>query len=225
MALTFIALAFLVAAAIAIRRLVPRWSPSRRRQLSLVLAFILLPALLNTLSRWETTSHLLNALLLWSRLFAYELCIALFTLVRPRAVTTTIAVILTLPLFASSVAGPASSLFSREQSSLHPIRPGYILDLLPWSSGPGQNGGADFSLIYQPLGVRFLRRPFMGARLYNTQCRTADTTATIDPTTAHITVHCPPLTSDPAASPSGTDFDYLIPPNARSPDLAHSLPR
>ena len=220
MVLTYSALACLVLLCVVLRLVVPRCSPPRRRQLFLLLILILLPALLNTVSRWETTSTLLNASLLWIRFFAYELCIVFFTLIRPRALTSAIAVILTLPLFSSSVAGPASALFSHAQPHTRSISHGYFLELVPWSSGPHQNTGADFVLFYHPSSVPFLRRPFMGARLYDSQCRTPDTTSTIDPLTHRITVHCPPLTTDPAAPPSGTELEYLIPRGALSPALA-----
>ncbi len=220
MALTYTALVGLILVTVLLRLLVPRCSPPRRRQLSVLLALLLLPALLNTVSRWETTSLHINASLLWIRLFAYELCIVFFTLVRPRVLTSTIAVILTLPLFFSSVTGPAATLFSRAQPKIRTISDGYFLELLPWSSGPHQNSGADFVLFYQPSHVPFLRRPFMGTRLYNSQCRTAETTSTLDPATDHISVRCPPLKSTAAAPPSGTELDYLIPRGALSPTLA-----
>ena len=222
---TYLALLGLIAVAVAIRLLWPRLSPRRRRQLALFLAILFVPVMLSTLSRWDTTSLRLNAFLFWIRLFAYELCIVLFSLVRPRLLTTLIALILTLPLFSASAVGPASGLFSTGHPVLHPIGDGYFLELLPWSSGPAGNSGRDFNLFYQPARLSFLRRPFMGSRLYNTQCRTAETTATVDLRTAHITVHCPPLTADPAAAPSGTELDYLIPRGALSPALAHSLRR
>ncbi len=225
MALTYIALAGLVFVAILLRLLVPRCSPLLRRRLCLLLALLLIPALLNTISRWETTSLHLNASLFWIRLFAYELCIAFFSLVQPRAFTAVIAAILTLPLFSSSVVGPASALFSHAEPLIRSAGGDYFLELLPWSSGLHQNGGADFALFYQPAGVHFLRRSFMGARLYDSQCRTADTAATINPATHHITVHCPPLSADPAAPPSGTELDYLIPRGALSPALAHAQHR
>ena len=225
MAITYIALVCLVLATVILRVRVPQWSPARRRQLFVLLALLLLPSLLNTITRWETASLHLNAFLFWTRLFAYELCVVSFTLITPRLLTTAIAVILTLPLFSSSASGPASALFMNTQTSLHPVGDGYFLELLPWSSGPGQNGGADFSLFYQPPGMHLLRRPFVGARLYDTQCRTSTTTATVHPATAHITLHCPPLSTDPAAPPSGTDFDFLIPRGARSPALARVVSR
>ena len=222
MVLTYSALACLVLLCVILRIVVPRCSPSRRRQLALLLLLVLLPALLNTVSRWETTSLFLNASLLWTRFFAYELCIVLFSLIRPRVLTSAIAVVLTLPLFSSSVAGPASALFSQAKPHTRSVSANYFLELLPWSSGPHQNTGADFVLFYQPSGISFLRRPFMGARLYDSQCRTPDTTSTIDPATDHITVHCPPLTTDPTAPPSGTELEYVIPGGALSPALAHT---
>ncbi len=224
-ATTYLALACMIAIALAIRLRWPSLSTKSRRSLGLVMAVLFLPALLNLLSHWNTTNIHLNASLFWIYLFAYELCIVFFTFVRPRAVTSVIAVVLTFPLFFSSIVGPASQLFSTAQPALHSVGDGYFLELLPWSGGQGDNSGADFTVFYQPPGVRFFRRPFMGLRLYNTQCRTLETTATVNPGTGHIAVHCPPLSTDPTAPPSGTDLDYLIPTGARSPALARNLHR
>ena len=223
--LTYLALAGLTIIAVAIRLLWPRISSHRRRQLLLLLAVLLLPTLLNALTRWETTLPRLNIFLFWIRLFAYELCIVLFTLIRPRLITSFVAIILTLPLFSASAVGPASELFSTASRTLHPVGDGYFLELLPWSSGPGHNSGSDFTLFYQPAGLHLFRRPFMSSRLYNTQCHTLESTASVDARTAHITVHCPPLTADPTAPPSGTELDYLIPRGALSPALARRLHR
>lgn len=219
--LTFLAIACLIALVVTLRLFWPRLSPATRRLLFIVMALLLLPTILNAVLRWDTTSLRVNALLIWIRILAYELCVVFFTLLRPRALTIAIAIILTLPLASSSVVGPASSVFSSETPSRQAIGDGYFLELLPWSSGPGQTSGSDFSLFYQPPHLGFLRRTFMGYRIYDTQCRTASTTAAVDLHTAHITVHCPPLSADPAAPPSGLDLDYLIPRGARSPALAH----
>ncbi len=227
--LTFVAIACLIALVAALRLLWPRLSPSTRRLLVLLFALLLIPTTLNLVLRWDTTNLRLNASLIWIRILAYELCVVFFTFLRPRALTIPIAIILTLPLLVSSVVGPASSLFSPNITTRQALGDGYFLELLPWSShqfsGNGQTSGSDFTLFYQPPGLHLLRRPFMGYRLYNTQCRTAETTAAVDPRTAHIAVHCPPLSTDPAAPPSGTDLDYLIPRSARSPALAHSPSR
>ena len=219
--LTFIAIACLVALVVSLCLLWPRLSPAIRRLLFLLLAVLLIPTLLNLALRWDTTNLRVNALLIWIRILIYELCIVSFTLLRPRALTFPIAAILTLPLFASSVVGPASDLFSSDVPSRQAIGNGYFLELLPWNSASsGRTSGTDFTLFYQPPGLHFLRRPFMGYRLYDTQCQTGNTTAAVDLHTAHIAVHCPPLSSNPADPPSGVNLDYLIPRGARSPALA-----
>lgn len=218
---TYLALVCLTGFAVALRLLWPRLGLRSHRRIFFVLALLLLPTLLSTLSRWETTSAHINASLLWIRIFAYELCIVFFTLMRPRAVTTSIAVILLLPIFSSSIVGPASALFSSSRPTIQSIGYDYFLELSPWSGGPQENTGTDFTLFYQPAGIHLLRRPFMGSRLYDTQCRTSDTIATLDAATAHIALHCPALTSDPAAPPSGSELDFLIPDGARSAALAH----
>lgn len=217
---TYLGLVCLTALAIGLRLAWPRLGRRPRRWFVIALGLLLLPSLLSTASRWETSSSHLNAILLWIRLFAYVLCVVFFTLIRPRLVTITIATILLLPIFSSSIVGPAAALFTAVQPTVHPIGDEYFLELSPWSSGHQGNSGADFALFYQPAHASFLRRPFMGARLYNTQCATLQTTATIDPATAHIAVHCPPLTTDPAAAPSGTELEYLIPAGARFAALA-----
>ena len=218
--LTLLGLLGMTAVAISLRLLWPRTSSRTRHILLLTAAILCLPAFAPLLLKWETTSEPVNTALLWLRLFAYELCVVFFTLLRPRWLTCIVAVILTLPLFSSSIVGPLGGALQSGAPVVRPISGGYFLELLPWSSGPAQNTGADLVLFYQPPSTRLFRRSFVGIRLYDSQCRTPATFATVNPAIPAIDVHCPPLTTDPKASPSGTELHYVIPPGVRSPELA-----
>ena len=59
-----------------------------------------------TITKWETTSDHVNAVIKWLAVASYEMLLVLFTRLRPRWVTSLCSVILLVPVFASSILLP-----------------------------------------------------------------------------------------------------------------------
>ena len=199
-------------AAVALLRL--RWpslSP-RTRSIWLRLALLLfVPTALSYLTHWETASVHVNDLFLWIRILGYELIVIFFTLLRPRWLTTSVAVVLLLPLLAASIIAPLSALFDPHLYTVQPIADDYFLETAPWTSGEHANSGIDFTLFRQPPHLHLLRRGLRAGRLYNSQCDTAHVVARFDPIAGTLDVHCPPLPGSTPLSPtSGADLRFPL---------------
>ena len=185
-----------------------RWQhlkrPTRFRLLALAIALIL-PAVLAIVTGWQSTSVTIDNLLLWLQAFGYVLIVVFFTLLRPRWLSIGISVILLLPLLSSSSLAPLSILFTARPYRTVPIGSGYYLETAPWTSGPGENSGVEYTVFYRPGSPGFFRRGIRGGRLYESQCRTAEAFGTLDSEANRITLHCPALT------PQSPEFEQVIP--------------
>ncbi len=223
--LTFAALTMTMAVAIALRLRWPRMAAPRRRRLATISALLVTPTLLPLVTKWDVTNQSVQDAEAWLRIVACQFAVVFLTLLRPRLLTVTTAVIL-LPLaFTTSVAGPLSTVFLPRTYTTKPVTDGYYLETVPWESLPDGNSGVEFELFYKRSPTGLLRREIMGGRLYNTQCRTEQAYATLRRETHTLYVHCPPLpTTEPAAALSGTLLHFLIPRRAMAPDLVGQRP-
>lgn len=218
--LTYCTLFATMVCAIVLRLWWPRFSSGRRRALQLLGLILLTPTLLTMVTKWDVTNHTAWAVEGWIRIVACQFAIVFFTLLRPRLLTSTAALVLITLTFSTIVAGPLSDLFRPVTFSQQHIADRYYLDTHPWESGSGANSGVDFDLYYKQSLSAHLRRGIFGTRLYNSQCRTAATYATLSPATHTLTVHCPMLTVSAAnAAGSDTELRYFIPRGALSPEL------
>ena len=218
--LTYCTLFATMMTAVAIRLWWPSLPLRGRRTLQGVAFVLLAPSLLSPLLKWHVTNHRVGELEGWVRIVACQFAIVFFTLLRPRFLTVTTAVVLLPLIFTTMVAGTLSSLFHPAPFTEQHIADRYYLDTVPWESGSGANSGVDFDLYYKQSPSAHLRRSIYGTRLYNSQCRTAATYATLSTETHTITVHCPALpTGNLDAVGSGTELRYFIPHGALSPEL------
>ena len=218
--LTYCTLGATMLCAIALRLCWPRLPLRGRRAWQVLGVLLLAPALLSMLTKWDVTSHRIWPFEGLVRMVACQFALVFFTLLRPRVLTIFTATVL-LPLTLTTVvAGPLSSLFRPVDFRDQHIADRYYLDTIPWQSGSGANSGVDFDLYYKRSPSAHLRRSIFGTRLYDSQCRTAATYATLSPETHTLTVHCPMLPAgDPDAAGSGTELRYFIPRGALSPAL------
>ena len=209
--------------AVVLRLLWPRLSLASRRTLQSLAFLLLLLTLVSAVTKWHFTNHRIGEAEAWLRIVACQFVIVFFTLLRPRLLTVPTAAVLLLLTFGTMVTGPLSGLFRKTSFTEQHIADRYYLDTIPWQSddaGAGANSGVDFDLYYKQSPSAHLRRSIFGTRLYDSQCRTAATYATLSPATHTITVHCPRLaTTDPDSGESGVDLRYFIPHGALSPDL------
>ena len=219
--LTYCVLFTSMMSAVAIRLWWPHLSMRGRQRLQ-VLAFVLLaPALLSFLTKWHVTNHRIGEVEGWTRIIACQFALVFFTLLRPWLLTIPTAAVLLSLTFGTFVTAPLSGIFRNASFTEQHIADRYYLDTIPWESGSGANSGVDFDLYYKQSPSAHLRRSIFGTRLYDSQCRTAGTYATLSEATHTLTVHCPALpVTGPDAAESGTELRYLIPRGALSPELA-----
>jgi hypothetical protein len=158
-------------------------------------------------TKWSTTSDRLNSIINWGAVAGYLLIIVLFTLHRPRWLTTISAAILVLPVFASNILLPLRDLFNPVSPSVTRIDRRYIYTRALWDiPGENQNSGVDLMVFYQP---RFfpLRRKVQRATFNDMQCDASASSATIDHARKLIHFHCPALSTLPGSAP----IDLLLP--------------
>ncbi|HWW23687.1 MAG TPA: hypothetical protein VNY78_07260 [Edaphobacter sp.] len=159
-----------------------------------------------TLSKWSTTSYRLNAIINWGAVAGYMLAIALFTLLRPRWLTTISAVILILPVFATNIFLPLLDLTS-DSPRVTRIDRHYTYSQTFWDiSGENQNSGVDLVVFYQP---RFLplRRKVQRATFNDMKCDASASSASLDRDSKIIHFHCPASPSKAGSAP----IDLLLP--------------
>ena len=188
---TLLALACLTAALVIVREIWPRIGMGGRRViLALAILSILVSAQMFLLG-WSTVSPLFNASIRWMAVAGYELILLLFTRLRPRWLTGLTAAVLLLPVLSTSALLPLTSLFERRPPETISLSPNLVLVKSQWDAAGMGNHGVDAAVVRIPSRLPFLRDQVAGVRLYDTQCDTALTSATLD-TTAHIVViHCP----------------------------------
>jgi hypothetical protein len=158
-------------------------------------------------TKWSTTSDHLNSIINWGAVAGYQLIIVLFTLYRPRWLTTISAVILLLPVFASNILLPLGDLFNTIPSSITRMDKRYIYAKSLWfETGENRNSGADLMVFYQP---RFfpLRRKVQRATFNDMQCDASASSASIDRTRKIIDFHCPASSTQTGSDP----IDLILP--------------
>jgi hypothetical protein len=160
-----------------------------------------------TVTKWNTTSDRLNSLINWGAVAGYLLIIVLFTLQRPRWLTTISAVILILPVFASNILLPLRDLFNPVSPSVARIDNRYVYVRTLWDQpGENQNSGVDLMVFYQPRFVP-LRRKVQRATFNDMQCDASASSASIDHARKIIHFHCPASSTQAGSSP----IDLLLP--------------
>jgi hypothetical protein len=158
-------------------------------------------------TKWSSISDRLNSIINWGAVAGYQLIVVLFTLYRPRWLTTISAVILILPVFASNILLPLGDLFSTTSPSISRIDSRYIYAKNLWNEpGENRNSGADLMVFYQP---RFfpLRRKVQRASFNNMQCNASASSANVDRVRKIIHFHCPASSTQAGSDP----IDLLLP--------------
>jgi hypothetical protein len=165
--------------------------PARLRFFLVRFAFVLVVAeLLMTATTWNTVSNFANALINWGAVAGYMLIILLFTRHRPKWLTTISAVILLIPVFASSVLSPLGILFTPTPNRPVRITRNLFFERNVWVEGA--NSGIDLNLYHRPTFTPFLRKKIERVPFNNQQCHTAESMATLEPDGKNIRVVCPP---------------------------------
>jgi len=203
--ITYASLALLTVAMVLLRIFWLRLPP--RLKLFLVRASIAMIVLhvIFEVTKWSTTSDRLNVFVNWLAIAGYELLILLFSRLSPRWLTIPSAIILLVPLFASSILMPLMPLFQSGSNRSGRIDNHLIYEARPWIKSGG-NAGFDILIYDDPPFAPFLRHKVQTLPLNDQECNPNAAIAVPGPTEKTVLVRCPYWSSQT----SGT-FDKVVP--------------
>jgi hypothetical protein len=150
------------------------------------------------LGRISTTSDHVNAAIYWSAVLSYIFFVVLFTLLRPRWLTSLIALVLVLPLLAASAILPLGAIFANLPHYTTPLGNGFVSDRVPIDAVTPNARGADFAIYHRFSWLPFVQRRHQGARYFSTRCDATAAYAVLQPDHVHILMVCPALPGQPA---------------------------
>ncbi|MEO8736518.1 MAG: hypothetical protein ABI380_08245, partial [Edaphobacter sp.] len=140
---------------------------------------------------WSTASSHLNAAIYWFAIAAYEFFILLFTLMRPRWLTTIIAIVLIFPILSASAFLPLTELFDPAPHTVVSIGHNLISDRAPWGQGTTATSGFDLTIYSHPSWTHFFRRRRQACHYFSGQCDASEVSATLQPDQKHVLMSCP----------------------------------
>lgn len=189
--LTFAILALLTGALVVLRL---RWLqiPRKTHRIFIICACTALAFYAFTFATgWSTSANHLNAALYWSAIASYEFFILLFTLLRPRWLTTIIAIILIVPIFSASPFLPLTDIFDNAPHTIVSIGPNLISDRVASGVGTTDRAGFDLTIYSHPSWTHFFRRRRQASHYFSGQCYAAKASATLQPDHKHVLMSCP----------------------------------
>ncbi len=195
--LTFAALAVLTGTLVLLRLRWARLSEKTRRALIVYACAALALCAVSSATHLNTSSSHLNAALYWGALAGYGILLVLFTLLRPRWLTTIIAIILFLPILSASAFLPLAELFNPAPHITVSIGPNLVSDLVPWGTGTAPTSGFDLVVYSHPSWSKFLRHRRQGCHYYSGQCDASRATAALQPDGRHVLMSCPAAADQP----------------------------
>jgi hypothetical protein len=163
------------------------------------IAFVILQAFFAA-TKWGTTSDMVNVLINWLAVAAYELLVLLFSRLPPRWLTSICAVILLIPVFAATILFPLTELFNPYTSKKVPINHQFFYEIKPWSNAGSGTDGVDLLISYRPSFAPFLRRKIQPIPFNNHECHAMAATATLSPDATTVMGHCPHWPSESAGT-------------------------
>jgi hypothetical protein len=189
--LTTAALALLTVAMILLRVLWSRVPPRLRFFLIRAsIAMIILHGLF-VLTKWTTTSDRLNVLINWLALAGYELLLLLFSRLSPRWLTLTSAIILLIPLFASSILIPLTQLFEPAPRKNLSLGDHLFYEISPWLNAGSSNEGVDVVIYYRPPFAPFIRHRIQSIPFNDQECNSRAASAVAFPAKKIVLGRCP----------------------------------
>jgi hypothetical protein len=146
---------------------------------------------LSTATKWSTTSERINVLINWLAVAGYELLIWLFSRLSPRWITIPSAIILLIPLFASSVLFPLSHLFEPGLGPSVTIDDHFFYQITPWPNTGDGTAGVDVIVYYHPSFAPFLRHRVAAIPFNERECVPAAAFAVLSPNKKMAIGRCP----------------------------------
>jgi hypothetical protein len=160
------------------------------------IALVILQAFFSA-TKWGTTSDLLNVIINWLAIAAYELLVLLFSRLSPRWLTSICAAILLIPVFASSVLLPLTDLFNPYTNKKATMSRNFFYEVKPWGNVGDGTDGVDLQICYRPTLAPFLRRKIQPIPFNNRECHAMAVTATISLDRKVVLARCPRWPSEP----------------------------
>ncbi len=161
---------------------------------------------LAVLTKWNTTSDRMNAIINWLAIAGYELVVLLFSRLSPRWLTLPSAAVLLVPIFASSILIPLTHLFETESYRRGNIEDHLFYEVNPWMDPGGGNTGVDVNIYHRLPFVPFLRHRLQTIPFNNQECDADHAFAVSLPSTNTILGRCPYWPSQPPGT-----FDRALP--------------
>ena len=158
-------------------------------------------------TKWSTTSNHLNVFINWLAIAGYELLVLLFSRLRPRWLTVPSAIILLVPLFASTVLVPLTHLFEPDTNRRGPLGNHLFYEVRPWANTGGGNAGVNILIFYRPLAVPFLRHEIQSIPFNNQECDSRAAFAIPNFTARTVLGRCPRRPSQSGDGP----LDKVLP--------------
>lgn len=190
--LILISLAVLIAMLLVLRH---RWTTLRSRTRRFILGLALLGIALffaGYATHWVTTSDRVNSTIYWTAVAGYLLLLSIHSLSRPRWLTITTAIILALPILASSLFLPLGSIFHPSPRRILPLGDHLYVSWQHFTELGPSSSGTDLEVLYRPRLLPFLQRTRLGGRFYDLRCNTAATQVALQPDHQSVFVRCPP---------------------------------
>ena len=195
--LTFAVLAILTGALILLRLRWAQLSPKTHKILATCAGAALILYAFSFITGWNTASDHLNAAFYWAAIAGYEFYLLLFTLLRPRWLTVTIAAVLILPILSASPFLPLAELFNPAPHTVVSIGPNFISDRVVWGSGTAPSSGFDLVIYSRPSWTHLIRRRRQASHYFSGQCDASRSFATLLPDGKHVLMSCPAAPNQP----------------------------
>ncbi len=190
--LILIALAVLVAILLVLRS---RWTTMRSRPRSVILGLALSAIAIflgGYATHWATVSDRVNSAVYWAAVASYLLLLTIHSLTRPRWLTVATAIILGLPVFASSIFIPLGGIFGPSPRRVLPLGDNLYVSWQPFHELGTMTSGVDLEILYRPSLLPFLQHTRLGGRFYDLRCNAAATEVALQPDRQSVFVQCPP---------------------------------
>jgi len=166
--------------------------PGRLRRLMVACAVIIpFVFVIGLVTRWRTPSLHMDYGFYWLCIVSYIFLMILFTRLRPRWLTTIIAVVLILPLLSTSLFLPLVYIFGIPSVETSRIGKDIVSERSSWGPGAPDVSGTDLVIYYEPRWLPFMRRSLFGIRYYGSQCDAWAAHAVIEPDQRNVLMICP----------------------------------
>jgi hypothetical protein len=206
--ITTTTLALLTFAILLLRIYWPRVPARVRFYLIRTAVVLIMVHIIFTVTKWGTASDHVNVMIKWLAVAGYELLLVLFTRLRPRWLTCICGVILLVPVFASSVVLPLTSLFDPYTNKPTSLGNNLSYQRFLWGDDTSTNSGANVVVSYYPRFAPFLRRSLGDVPFNNQQCNARAAFAVLAPYPKTVIVRCPHW---PSQGPGTDDLLLTLP--------------